>query len=604
VINIVTRQPKGRPDVLGQFSVGNYDRLDADVALDFPIIDDLLAGKVSALHHSEKGWVTNVVDGTPMGNQNVSGLRGYLKWTPADNFDATLIQEFDLGRNGSPIVVQGAGPGELEYVPAGTQLPGDLLPQYPSPCLPAGQPCHAPDHYYSANSSVPDRDDFNIYATTLTMNARTPFGELVSITGFKRFWEDNYTDQDGTVLYIDDTRRITHGYQLSEELRDTIRPMDSLRVLFGGFFSYDEYHHEQNFRQQGFLAGLRNLTFQNQVRNSESLFAQAYWNVTPKLVLQGGVRGTSEGARMIASVANFISPTGQSVFYGDNPLPGAFAARGEKTWKDWGAKVGLNYQWTDRLMTYAYVARGFKSGGFVGRIVLPQDIGPYNPEHVDTVEGGIKADWLQNSLRTNLALFYNKYKNLQVAEIYFVKDVNGNPTGQQGNSILNAANAETKGVELEVTFAPTAKLTLNASAAYLKATYTDFLYNQPDGTSLDMSGRDLQNAPRWTASGGFTYEIPLPAGHISVGATDRYTGAHYFSNILDTPRSLVQATNYIDANLDWHPRMDDTVWFSLWGRNLADRHYLASVFDVPGVIGLVNYAAPREFGFTVNLEWK
>ena len=37
-------------------------------------------------------------------------------------------------------------------------------------------------------------------------------------------------------------------------------------------------------------------------------------------------------------------------------------------------------------MIYGYYARGFKSGGFVGRIVLPQDMGPYGEEYVDTVD--------------------------------------------------------------------------------------------------------------------------------------------------------------------------------------------------------------------------
>jgi len=62
-----------------------YNRQDADVALTFPIISDVLSGKVTLLHRGENGYVTNIVDGSSMGNQNDSDARVYLKWTPSDN---------------------------------------------------------------------------------------------------------------------------------------------------------------------------------------------------------------------------------------------------------------------------------------------------------------------------------------------------------------------------------------------------------------------------------------------------------------------------------------------------------------------------------------
>ena len=82
------------------------------------------------------GWTTNVVSGESMGDQNIDSLRAVLKWTPSDTFTATLMGQIDRGRNGSPIVVQGGLPGEVEYVEPGTQPPGSVMGQYPSPCLP------------------------------------------------------------------------------------------------------------------------------------------------------------------------------------------------------------------------------------------------------------------------------------------------------------------------------------------------------------------------------------------------------------------------------------------------------------------------------------
>jgi iron complex outermembrane receptor protein len=598
VVNIITEQPTGNYEGKAVATIGNRNRMDGDFALNFPLIPDVLAGKVSFLHHSEDGFVTNVVNGQPMGNENVNAMRAYLKYTPNADFNATLIAEYDHAANGSPIVVQGAVPGEAEYVPAGTILPGDAAGQYPSPCVPAGHPCRAPRTFYSA-STVPDISITTIRATTLTMNWHSPIGDLTSITAYKSFLEDNYTDQDGTVLFLDATHRVTHGYQMSEELRDSIKPTSGIQLIFGGFVMYDHYQHEQNFLIQFAVPGFSQINLQNQGNHSESLFAQGFFDLTDKLRFQAGLRGTRETTDMTASLTNYINPSGVAAFTGNNLL-GGFTTRGQKSWTNVGGKTGLDYKWTPDTMSYIYYARGFKSGGFVGRVGVPSDIGPYNPEYVDTVEAGLKSDWLDHRLRTNAAVFYNKYRDLQLAEIYFT---NGGTT--QGNTILNAAQAKTEGVELEVQAAPIDNLKLNASIAYLYAKYTKFNFvnsSLPGAPPENLSGRDLQDAPHVTASGGFSYTLEFGPGRATLGMTDRYTSSKFEEALNDTPRATIQATNYVDGTLDWTPTAGK--WSAgVWVRNIADKHYIASVYDSPGTLGLVNYAPPREFGATVRYNW-
>ena len=126
-------------------------------------------------------------------------------------------------------------------------------------------------------------------------------------------------------------------------------------------------------------------------------------------------------------------------------------------------------------LLYGYWARGFKSGGFTGRIGLPTDIGPYDPEHVDTFEVGIKTDLFDRRLRLNLAGFYTNYRDIQVAQIYFTSR-SGAELLVQGNTIINAAKAEIKGFEAEATALPVDGLTLTGSLAYLDAKYKKFDY--------------------------------------------------------------------------------------------------------------------------------
>ena len=54
-------------------------------------------------------------------------------------------------------------------------------------------------------------------------------------------------------------------------------------------------------------------------------------------------------------------------------------------------------------------------------------------------------------------------EDLQLAQIYFTNDV----PAKQGKTILNAADAETKGAELEITAVPVSELNINFAVAYL-----------------------------------------------------------------------------------------------------------------------------------------
>jgi iron complex outermembrane receptor protein len=599
VINIVTEQPTGDYSGKAEVTYGDYNRIDGNFAANFPI-SDTLAGKVSLMHHSQDGYVTNIVTGGSAGNQNDTDGRVYLKWTPNDSFNATLIQEFDVLRDGSPYTANGSLPGEALYVPAGTVFPNSVLPMYQSPCMPAGSICRAPSTYYTASSGVPDQEYVEIADTTLTMNWASPIGDLVSITGYRRFNDNNYTDQDGTPAFLNATQRVTGAYQISEELRDGLKPLDKLQVLVGAFVLYSHYNQEQNDLIQFAAPGLQQIGLQNETTRSENVFVQSYYDLTDKWQFQSGLRGTSETTEMSANVLYFDHPSGTSEFTGGVPAAGTFGANGERTWNNAGGKIGFNYKWNQDVMSYVYYARGFKSGGFTGRLSQPTDIGPYNPEYVDTIEGGLKADWLDHTLRSNVAIFYNKYHDLQLTEIYFAKNAQG--VLVNGNSIVNAAQAKTQGIELDFHWTPIANLKFNLSYAYLDAVYTDFNYRATTTETVNLDGKPLEYAPKNSASGGFAYAVPIASGKLTLGIQDRYTGSDFTFEIVQSPRATVQATNFIDGTLDYSP--EDGRWsVGIWVRDLANKHYISYALDIPGTEGQVSYDPPREFGATIRYKW-
>lgn len=615
VVNVVTSQPTGEFGGKVEASYGNWDHFTAAGALDVPL-GDTLAAKFVVSHDEHKGWVTNVVDGSDMGKRNVTLYRGYLKYEPTTDFDATLIGEYVRARNGAPIVVAGDLPGEAEFVPAG------FMGMYESPCLPAGSVCQAPDKYLSANGSVPDRSDMDTYRATFTANLRnTAVGDLTAITGYKYFKLFEFTDQDGTPVFLDDTRRGTRGWQFSQELRTSVDLTASINVILGGFYMKTHFDHYQDFRiefaggvtydpvtgevTKG-LPGLFQRNDQDQDNWSGSLFAQSYIDLTDSLRLQAGIRYTHEKTSMLASTLTSLAAGGITTFDGTAPdgtpndVQGIVApTRASQSWNNVGWKIGLDYKINPDALLYGYWARGFKSGGFVGRIGIPQDIGPYDPEKVDTFEVGGKVDFLNHSLRTNLALFYTNYRDMQLAQIYFL---GSGASLVQGNTIVNAASSHIKGFEFETTVVPVNGLELKGSIAYLDAKYSAFDYLLPDGNILDLKGARLQNAPKWTGAVSLDYRTDVASGTAHLHLEYNYVGKKNLTSIIPTPRATVQATNLVNGNIDWTPG-NERFTIGLYGRNLFDKRYIASVYDAPGTLGLTNYAPPREYGVSARVNF-
>src|SRR5690606_37050302 len=127
---------------------GNYDHIQAGGVLNLPI-GDALAARFVVSHDRRDGYITNVVDGRDLGRRNTTLFRGALKYDAGTGFDVTLSGEYVRTRNGAPVVVQGALPGEQAFVPEG------FRGAYRSPCLPAGSRCRAPDKYLAGQNLGP-----------------------------------------------------------------------------------------------------------------------------------------------------------------------------------------------------------------------------------------------------------------------------------------------------------------------------------------------------------------------------------------------------------------------------------------------------------------
>lgn len=571
VINVVTKQPDVNDlAVSGKVTAGNYGRADAMVAVNAPLVEGKLGLRITAMHKGFDGFYRSTVDGKRLGGQNVNAGRIALRYENG-NFDATLASELARGRNDGPIVVNYSTPGMTTYVPGESYSLAD------------------PIRFRVGGSA--GFSDYNVFGTTLTMNYDAGVVRLTSITNYRKFKLDEYTDQDGTSADVFDTRRTTKNWQFSQELRGTVNPTDSTELLMGAYYLKKNYKLDQDGMYL-FAGDYRGLLYNNQDDESVALFAQGYVNVTDALKLTAGVRWTDQKKTMTIANRAFLG--------GDYLGPWVYETQSAK-WQHWGWRFGLDYRITPDHFFYLSYVRGAHSGGFSGRTVVLQ---PYGPEKVDTIEAGIKTNWLNNHVRFNLSAFTTTYRDLQVDTLTYL----GNTSI---STIVNAGKAKMDGVEAELTVVPVEGLTLAGNLSYLKARYKQFMCDI-DGQALlpedyvDCTGLKLRNAPKWQAGARVTYDFALGGGTATLFGGWTHTSPRE----TDTRNALVghvRTLDLFDASAKWGP--DNGRWnVTLWGKNLTNEKYRASGYyaAVAGSAGFENFVslgAPREWGVSFGFDF-
>ncbi|MFU8765036.1 MAG: TonB-dependent receptor [Haliea sp.] len=580
VINVMTKQPTGEHGGEAQVVAGNYGRMDVNLAYNFPITDSV-AGKVSMLHTSHDGYFKNLLDGQDLGSQDVTSLRGYLKYD-RDNYDATLIGEYVRTRNGAQTNLNISDETQVLFVP--------------------GETGGEPRFERGQSAGLPDQNHRDTYSLTLTQNLDTSIGDWVSITNYREYDHDLFSDDDATTLQLLQTRRNIEHWQFSQELRNSFDISDRLRMVAGGFFLAQEYDLDQGGTLDGFAPGLGQPQTQSQENWTASLFAQAYYDLSDRLTLQAGLRYAHEETEAVSTTAlTFTTTPGGLASFDDPQIPGSLVrAEGKDSWDEIGYKIGLDYSLDDNTMVYGYYARGFKSGGFVGRIAFPEDIGPFDPEYLDTIELGVKADLLDGNVRANLALFYNDYTDMQVTQnITF-------PSGANSATIQNAGEATSQGAELEVTSYFSDSWLVNLAVAYLDAEYDEYDTQAPNPVTgalepVSFAGNPLTNAPRWSGNISTNYSLPVASGVADLFLQVTHSSSKV-SNFTNFPQELVSEITLLNAKMSWTPANEQWT-VGLYGRNLTDKEYFMQKQWFTPSFGIANMGAPREFGVDFAFNW-
>jgi iron complex outermembrane receptor protein len=278
---------------------------------------------------------------------------------------------------------------------------------------------------------------------------------------------------------------------------------------------------------------------------------------------------------------------------GDACVLAGNASFSEPTWT-----ASLEYQATDHALLYLTSRRGYKSGGFSLRAHRGERFG-YDPEFVTDFETGLKADWNgAMPVRTNLALFYSKYKDIQ----RLVTDTTLTPTVTY---IFNAAKAHVTGGELEFTVIPVTGLELSAYVSMAKARYDD--YTDPSTTAAglsdplrgsDLSSQRFQLIPDYQGGVSLQYTLPLPAaiGEVSLRG-DYFRQSEMWWDPTKAAEDATHQPGYGLLNLraDWNNIMGIPLDFGAFVTNAADKEYRTGGAVVAGIVN-TTFGPPRMYG--------
>ncbi len=605
VVSINRTAPSGELGLKYEVVLGNNDREDIRAVFNFPLGSDKLAGKLGYAQQDGGGLRYNTLQDEQVGDADNQEITATLLFTPTDNLDFlfTYVNYTDQN-DGIPLQNQSSRNANNPINP----LP-ETNCQFPLDSIfgacgddTVGDLNNLTQDYYNPI-------DFEWDSYTLNMNWELDAGVLTWITGYQETNEDVPTDFDGSSLNFFHAQRLQDSEQTTMELRfaSSDEFSESWDFVAGLFLLQDEYNLEQRTSIAAF-AGPDGAVYQNpysnQERDSWAVFGEAHIGLGDKFTLTLGGRYTEEekdftGEQNLGGggFAGYLPDGGNDLYVYGTPIYVPISkASGSATWKEFTPKVGLDYQMNDDMMVYATYSEGFKSGGFNGRNSNPDNIGPYEPEFVESFEVGYKGDLFDQTLRFNAAAFYSDYSDKQ-EEVIQAGEFGGSDT-----VVKNAATVKVQGLEGELTWVASANFLLTANVGLLDAEYDDYFADlSGDGVITNNSDLELRRIPEITGGVTGQYSLQLGPGEFVGYLSYRYTDDYWVETSND-PRGLVESRGVWDLNLsyDWQWNEGRNVRVTLFGRDLTDEYGYNSSVIIPATIAFGGVAGGTEYGLQIT----
>ena len=565
VINIVTSDPTFEPQVKGSLGYGRFEaiqgRIYGSTGLSETVAVDLaVSGK------TDQGFGTVLETGGRYGFQDQVLVRSKLLFEPSEATKVSVSGFYSWTQQD----------GNKGF------FPGTTVGTFSEPHV------IVTDDGLDFHDNLVAVDDVRQkdWGVSLRAEQDLSFARLTSITAYTHTSEAVKYDIDRTER--DDFNINTRGFSrvFTQELQLANLPGGKLDWVLGAFY----YNNFARYTEESFISPLLFGPGFNAPAQQHALsyagFAQATYEVLPRLRLTGGLRYTHEKT----------SAEGEMYLFTDPPTPLAAPPPDSNTENRVTFKASADYELTDRVLLYGSFSRGFKSGSY--NTLTYSVAEPTKPETLDAWEIGMKGDFLDRRLRLNLAAFNYDLKSPQVQLMV-------------DNVVIysNGGGARMRGVELEGQAVLAPRLNARFNALYLDAKYTDYL-NAPSNTvdpvnggvlalpPIDAAGNRTPYAAKFTFGVGGDYTVDAGDGEITLTADYYHNSGHYFE-----PDNFLRQGPYdlLSGQIRYAPTENLAV--RVWGKNLTGSEYAQLAVAAGPAAFIYRPAPPLTYGIAVDFNF-
>ncbi|HWZ62125.1 MAG TPA: TonB-dependent receptor [Steroidobacteraceae bacterium] len=598
-ILLFTHRPDlDRPEAELATSVGDYGEFMGRAIVNVPV-GDTFGLRFAFQSNDRDGFGSSVSSGQDdLENQHRWQARVGALWKPDAADEVYFTYERFEAREAGAILhpLEGPPPGTLVAQLGGALAQFAAIPGVPTVAFPTNP--------FQTDGNFPASDDATTDSLQLTATHTLESGlALKLILGYRHLDATTALDVDASTLPLADSTLENTSNEKSAELQLNDKSFGGRLDWVAGIYWFREdgsapsVHAPASPQFLGALTQIAALTGcqpppaaspptclnlspyfsplpvyeQNSVMNSSvAAYAHGEYALTEDWFVAAGLRRTDdrrdleENDYVLVPVPT-IPGNGpeESCTIGGAPFGPCPAIEHSVGYQFWSWELSTRYRLTPELNAYARVGRSQRSGGW-NAPEASVDEQPFRPEQLTDFEVGLKADLFEHALLIDGDVFYGKYDDMQrlLAQL-----IDGTPS----TLVTNAGRARISGAELETAWQIARPLRLQGSFGYTDARYQSFLYQPlPGGPTVDLSGNDFYQTPRYQASLAAIGAIPTAIGELTVRADYAWQDKVQFNVINDfnyqpSYGTLNGRVALASAERRWE--------LALFGRNLADKRY-------------------------------
>lgn len=574
-IRLITKTPGDEFEAQAGVTFGNYSRFQAAGYVSGPLSESFSMG-LSVLYDERDGFVTDPATGRKYNDEDTTVARLKANWEASEDVNIVFAADYS---DEDVALTLGRAEAPLFSIDLGTGLP--VIRQLG----PTGE------WNFQTRTDMGDLGGQKVKNSGLSMTINWDINDSMSfksITASRELDADLYIDIDasewelGNVFVGVDQEQFTQEFQLLGS-NDNVNWVAGLYYLDEDVPSHQEAYADDFLLFNGFPISFTRTIDDDLNTRSYAAFGQVDWAFAESWNLGLGIRYTDEKKDYFRTTSTFSNLLG-------NADP-AFTFNDSDSWDAWTPTITLDFAMNDNVNLYSRLANGFKSGGFNGRANTPADQSSFDPEDVWTLEFGAKTSMADGRVQANYAVFWSQYDDFQ-ARVSLGEGVGAS------FPVLNAAELDISGAEVELAWLPIDALQLTAQIGYLDADYGAGGFSGADGVPDEPAF-----SPKWTMryAGMYTFDLAAGGG-LSFGAGFNYRDSMQLS--VENTAVLFQDDYWLlDAFVNW-TNADDKWSVTAGIKNATDEVYKTEGQDFRSVANIQTayYGDPQTY--TLSLEYR